>query len=163
MGTDHIGICCRHLDWVAVIEKATGNLVYERREPDWGGPHDFQPLENGNYLVFANRNAQVPRGSKVVEWNPQTDETVWEYWGNPSHTFDSHFISGCQRLWNGNTLICEGLWGRIFEVTPEGEVVWEYISPYKSAEDKGMSTGDQSTVFRAYRYAPASPEIGGRV
>jgi hypothetical protein len=163
IGDDRIGICCRYLDWVGVIDRASGNLVYERHEPDWGGPHDFQAIENGNYLIFANRNAQIPRGSQIVEWDPNTDKTVWEYWGNPSHTFDSHYISGCQRLWNGNTLICEGLWGRFFEVTPDGEIVWEYISPFTGNEDKGMSVGDQSTVFRAYRYAPGSPEIGGRL
>ena len=160
---DRIGICCRYLDWVGVIDKVSGNLIYERHEPDWGGPHDFQPLENGNYLVFANRNAQVPRGSKIIEWDPTTDKTVWEYIGNPSHTFDSHYISGCQRLWNGNTLICEGLWGRIFEVTPSGDIVWEYISPFTSHETAGMSTGDQSAIFRSYRYRANSSEIAGRL
>jgi hypothetical protein len=163
MGDGRVGICCRCLDWVGVIDQASGDLIYERYEPDWGGPHDFQLLENGNYLIFANRNAQVPRGSKIVEWNPANDETVWEYWGNPSHTFDSHFISGAQRLANGNTLICEGLWGRLFEVTSDGEIVWEYISPFTCNETKGMSTGDQSTIFRAYRYAADSSEIGGRL
>ena len=156
-------ICCRYLDWVAVIDKATGKLVYERVEHDWGGPHDFQRLENGNYMAFANRNAQRPRGSKIVEWDPKTDDIVWEYWGNPSHTFDSHYISGCQRLWNGNTLICEGLWGRIFEVTPAGEIVWEYISPYIVKREGGPTSGDQSTIFRAYRYAADGPEIEGRL
>ncbi|MEE8334135.1 MAG: aryl-sulfate sulfotransferase [Alphaproteobacteria bacterium] len=163
IGDDHIGICCRYLDWVGVIDRATGDLTYQRHEPDWGGPHDFQPLDNGNYMVFANRYGQLPRGSKIVEWNPESNETVWEYWGNPTHTFDSHYISGCQRLWNGNTLICEGLWGRIFEVTPDGEIVWEYISPFTSHREKGPTAGDQSTVFRAYRYAADGPELQGRV
>lgn len=163
IGEDRIGICCRYLDWVGVIDRATGELIYQRHEPDWGGPHDFQPLDNGNFLIFANRNGQLPRGSKIVEWNPKTDETVWEYWGNPSHTFDSHYISGCQRLWNGNMLICEGLWGRLFEITPDGEIVWEYISPFTSHREKGPTTGDQSTIFRAYRYAADGPELRGRV
>ncbi len=163
IGEDRIGICCRYLDWIGVIDRATGELTYQRHEPDWGGPHDFQPLDNGNFLIFANRYGQLPRGSKIVEWNPKTDETAWEYWGNPSHTFDSHYISGCQRLWNGNTLICEGLWGRLFEVTPDGEIVWEYISPFTSHREKGPTIGDQSTIFRAYRYAPDGPELRGRV
>lgn len=29
-----------------------------------------------------------------------------------------------------NTLITEGTDGRLFEVTPEHEIIWEYISPY---------------------------------
>ncbi len=163
IGEDRIGICCRYLDWVGVIDRATGDLTYQRHVPDWGGPHDFQPLDNGNFLIFANRYGQAPRGSKIVEWDPRTDQTVWEYWGNPSHTFDSHYISGCQRLWNGNMLICEGLWGRLFEVTPDGEIVWEYISPFTTHREKGPSTGDQSTIFRAYRYQADGPELRGRV
>ena len=43
--------------------------------------------------------------------------------------FHSNIISGARRLPNGNTLITEGFFGRMFQVTPEGEVVWEYINP----------------------------------
>jgi hypothetical protein len=156
-------ICFRQLDVVAVIDRKTGGFAWKRHEPDWGGPHDFQVLPNGNYMVFANRQSLAPRGSKIVEFDPKTNDTVWEYQGNPSHSFDSHFISGCQRLANGNTLICEGLWGRIFEVTKEGDIVWEYISPFTVNRKAGSTTGDQSTIFRAYRYAPDSPQIRGRL
>lgn len=157
-------ICFRHIDLVAIIERATGAFAWERFEYDWGGPHDIQTLPNGNMMVFANRGqSPPPRGSKIVEFEPESGKTVWEYWGNPTHTFDSHYISGCQRLENGNTLICEGLWGRIFEVTPAGEVVWEYINPYTFERKAGPTVGEASTVFRAYRYAPDGPEIRGRL
>jgi hypothetical protein len=156
-------ICFRHIDVVAIIDRGTGKFRWERHEPDWGGPHDFQILPNGNYIVFANRQGQAPRGSKIVEWDPQSGKTVWEYWGNPSHTFDSHYISGCQRLPNGNTLICEGLWGRVFEVTREGDIVWEYVSPFVVRLENGPTKGDTSTIFRAYRYAPDSAQIRGRL
>ena len=33
------------------------------------------------------------------------------YRGRPSYTFFSPHISGAQRLWSENTLICEGQWG----------------------------------------------------
>ncbi len=58
-------------------------------------------------------------------------------------------ISTVQRLWNGNTLINEGASGRIFEVTAEGDVVWDYVNPYfcgPTARDQ------QNAVLRAYRY-----------
>ena len=57
-----------------------------------------------------------------------------------------------QRLPNGNTFINEGLSGRLFEVTPGGDVVWEYVSPYfgpAAAPDKVQS----NMIFRAYRYS----------
>ncbi|MAF50168.1 MAG: aryl-sulfate sulfotransferase [Rhodospirillales bacterium] len=159
----NILVCYRHTDVLAIIDRATGKYSWERHDADWGGPHDAQILENGNMMVFANRGGQRPRGSKIIEFDMKTGDTVWEYKGNPTHTFDSHFISGCQRLWNGNTLICEGLWGRFFEVTEAGELVWEFINPITIRRETGPTVGDVSSVFRAYRYAPDGPEIQGRL
>jgi hypothetical protein len=68
-------------------------------------------------------------------------------------------ISGAQRQPNGNTLICEGLNGRILEVTNLGEIVWDYISPWFIETPQGPN----NSVFRAYRYRIDSPEIGGRL
>jgi hypothetical protein len=39
-------------------------------------------------------------------------------------------MGNAQRLPNGNTLINEACFGRFFEVTPQGETVWEYVNPY---------------------------------
>jgi hypothetical protein len=157
-------ICFRLIDLLAVIDRQSGKITWERQEIDWGGPHDAQELDNGNMMVFANRGLHAgQRGSRVVEFGRNGGETKWEYRGNPTHTFDSPFISGCQRLESGNTLICEGQWGRIFEVTPEGEVVWEYVSPYFADITSVGSEGDVNLIFRAYRYAPDSPEIAGRL
>jgi hypothetical protein len=62
------------------------------------------------------------------------------------YRFYSGYISGAQRLPNGNTLITEGTDGRLIEVTPEHEIVWEYISPYFG------KAGNHNRVYRAYRY-----------
>ena len=53
--------------------------------------------------------------------------------------FYSPFVSSAQRLPNGNTLITEGSDGRIFEVTRNHELVWEYISPYRGS--RGLTRG----------------------
>lgn len=45
-------------------------------------------------------------------------------------TFFTPFEGSVQRLPNGNTLVDEAIWGRFFQVTPAGEVVWEYNSPF---------------------------------
>jgi hypothetical protein len=61
-------------------------------------------------------------------YNPA--KAMWCY-TSPSKTgFFAGHISGAQRLPNGNTLICSGEKGRLFEVTPGGEIVWEYVSPF---------------------------------
>ena len=51
---------------------------------------------------------------------------------------------------NGNTLITEGNFGRIFQVTPEGKVVWEYINPYFPEGPEGEVS---NAVFRATHYS----------
>ena len=70
----------------------------------------------------------------MLEVNPITREIVWQYTaddsGDPVWTFFTSFVGNVQRLPNGNTLINEGMNGRIFQVTPEGEIVWEYVNPY---------------------------------
>jgi hypothetical protein len=56
--------------------------------------------------------------------------------------------------------VCEGIFGRLFEVTPDGTVVWEYVSPYfglgseSLAPAPGSPLGEVNYVFRAYRYGP---------
>jgi hypothetical protein len=157
----------RHNHLVAVIDKATKKLKWDMCDMKlFGHQHDFQQLENGNYLLYANgdhTDVHGPNtGSAILEIDPATKEVVWEYKGQPRHTFYSPHISGCQRLASGNTFICEGIWGRLFEVTPEGEVVWEFINPHTvPADGPGIEGANQ--VFRAYRYAADSPEIAGRL
>jgi hypothetical protein len=87
-----------------------------------------------------------------LEIDPISLKIVWQY--TPieagfvmpldASRFYSPFISSAQRLPNGNTLITEGSDGRIFEVTRNHELVWEYISPYWGKRGLNM-------VYRAYR------------
>jgi hypothetical protein len=95
--------------------------------------------------------------SRVIEFDPVTLKIVWEY--SPAtagylprtenYRFYSGFISSAQRFPNGNTLITEGLNGRIFEVTPEREIVWEYMSPFFHSPNPRFKPVNQ--VYRAYR------------
>jgi hypothetical protein len=112
----------------------------------------------GNLLVFDNGGSSgygytspmavngigghARAGSRVLEINPVTLELVWSY---SAARFFSTNISGAQRLANGNTLVTDGANGRLFEVTKEGAIVWEYINP--------IFAGAQSSnnVYRAYR------------
>ena len=88
--------------------------------------------QNGTYEKLANGR-----------FGPE--KPVWEYTASPDKkAFFSSFISGAQRLPNGNTLITSGPTGRIFEVTKDGVIVWEYIWPYFGANN-------QNSVYRAYR------------
>lgn len=118
------------------------------------GQHDPHMIPEGlpgagNILMFDNQGeAGYPRaerallgGSRVLEINPVTKEIVWEYTGRMSgqsdFSFFSPYISSVQRLPNGNTLIDEGINSRFFQVTPKGEIVWEYMAPYTRKTVKG--------------------------
>jgi hypothetical protein len=61
---------------------------------------------------------------------PDGNQIVWKYREAFPQNFYSDRISNARRLPNGNTLINEGMFGRFFEVTSVGEVVWEYVNPY---------------------------------
>ena len=98
---------------------------------------------------------EAPSFSQILEVDPQTREIVWSYNGVPILAFYSFMVSGCERLPNGNTFIAEGATGRLFEVTPEHETVWEYVSPWVMPSRFGPSPA----VFRAYRIAEDDPRI----
>jgi hypothetical protein len=154
----------RNLNLLVIIDRKTNKIKWEYHNPELGGQHDAQLLDNGNILVFANGfnvPGAMPFGSQVWELDPISKEIVWKYVPKRNClTFWSPHISGCQRLISGNTLICEGGQGCIFETTPEGEVVWEYINPYFIEHPV---FGEFNWVFRAKRYTKNSPEIRSRV
>jgi hypothetical protein len=54
---------------------------------------------------------------------------VWSYTDPEKTDFFAPMISGAQRLPGGNTLICSGYNGTLFEVTPKKEMVWKYVNP----------------------------------
>ncbi len=168
----HCNACCplpngdvmlsfRKISTIMIIDRRSGKPRWEMRDDSWGQQHDCSMLDNGNILFFANgQDTGTQPHSRVIELDPHTRQTVWEYKGNPPWSFFSPHISGAQRLSTGNTLICEGLWGRVFEVTPHGEIVWEFINPFHGPQRSGIMG---NWVFRAYRYAEESEEIRGRL
>ena len=117
--------------------------------------HDPQPLANGNILIFDNGTHRpdhpVPH-SRIIEINPANNEIVWKYQEQNLYYFFSPYISGAQRLPNGNTLICEGNFGRLFEVTSEGQLAWEYVNPHFNVPPDSPNSAPSNSVFRAFRY-----------
>ncbi len=83
----------------------------------------------------------------------------WTY--SAPDSFYSEFISGAERLPNGNTLVCSGVPGRIFEVTTEGRIVWEYWNSYRGERIGGPSQV-RTAVFRANRISKDHPGLAGR-
>lgn len=147
---------------VFMLDRQTGTIVWHFQNDELGGQHDAQMLDNGNILVFANGTyAADLHHSQVWEIDPKTNDVVWRYRANKNPmSFFSPMIGGCQRLPGGNTLICEGAKGCIFEVTPQGDVVWEYVSPYFNNQ---FMFGQINWLFRARHYQPDGPEVRNRI
>jgi len=153
LGEDQVMVSFRHTSTVGIIDKGSGRFVWKLGDDVLSGQHDPSMLSNGNVLVFDNgpfRRDGFPY-SRVVEIDPNTNDIVWEYQDRPRYNFFSPHISGARRLANGNTLITEGAFGRIFQVTPAKEVVWEYINPhFHEGSDGALS----NAVFRSTHYLP---------
>jgi len=95
-----------------------------------------------------------------------SNQIVWMYGSRSGQNFFSHIGSGAQRLPNGNTLICADTEGHIFEVTADGELVWEYINPVTTDGEIVAEMIDappmHNPVFRAFRYSADHPTFKGR-
>jgi hypothetical protein len=170
---NHVIISSRQASLLAIVGR-NGKIVW-RLGPDFSASEELRKIRQiigqhhahfvpkglpgaGNVLVFDNGGSSgygfagpiAPNGvgafaratSRVLEIDPVTLELVWSY---VAPRFFSTNISGAQRLPNGNTLITEGAGGRMFEVTRDGAIVWEYMNPLFAGPRQS------NDVYRAYR------------
>jgi hypothetical protein len=121
-----------HLNAIAVVDPEEEKIVWAHTG-EYRKQHDPKILPNGNLLLFDNHRPWGP--SAVLEFDPRTMAVVWEYRGSKEQPFFSKTCGTSERLPNGNTLISETDFGRAFEVTPDGEIVWEYYNPHRAGED----------------------------
>lgn len=97
-------------------------------------------------------------------------DVSWSYTGTESDPLFAKYISGGQRLPNGNTLICEGTKGRVLEIDQTGTKVWEYVNPVNtlgiSSQGDALTSfpadGYNNWVFRAYKYGADYPAFVGQ-
>jgi hypothetical protein len=121
--------------------------------------------------VDSNGRYRLETGEKYAP-----EKALWSY-AAPNHPdFYSSYISGAQRLPNGNTLICSGANGVVFELTPEGKTVWQYnmpsfelpaprggAAPAGARGARGGGGGNNArALFRAHRYGIDFPGLAGK-
>lgn len=106
-----------------------------REEENW--PFTAIRLENGNTLV------NLTHGNKTVEFDAE-GKVVWRV---DNQDVEGRFADPCggQRLANGNTVICSygqknGKKPKLFEVTPDKKVVWEFFHPAVRAHEVHVLT-----------------------
>jgi hypothetical protein len=127
-------ISFREVSTVALVDKQSQQIVWAQTGP-WVRQHDAQLLPSGNMLLFDNEGDYSGHGiSRVIEFEPATASIVWSYAGSAEAPLESAARSSQRRLANGNTLIVESMAGRVIEVAPDGDIVWEFINPVRGGD-----------------------------
>jgi hypothetical protein len=171
----HLLVSMRNISTIAMIDPASKKVVWAKRGP-WEYQHDAQFLPNGRILImdnlgyFGNRRIQT----RLLEFDPASGGISWSYPNHAPYQFMNPIYGHVQRLPNGNTLSSETFSMNLFEVTPDGKMVWSYKLPakrYPFARGQDMRHGkdwihhpqyllDHPSKFRApavtsqYRFAP---------
>jgi hypothetical protein len=144
-------VSMRNIDMMIIIDKDSKEIVWHYGRNGILKQHSPYMIENGNILFFDNGD-NSRKYSRGVELNPLTRELIWEYGNRPDERFYSEYMGNAQRLPNGNTLITDGSNGRIFEVTPGREMVFEYFTPHKT------NNGFREVIYRAFKVDKAKYE-----
>jgi len=119
-----IVVSLKNISSIVVLDQS-GNIKWfcsgiftEQHDPDFE--------QNGWITVFDNRRGLGGR-SMIRTINPVNNEVKTLYPTNQDQAFYTSLGGKHQKLNNGNRLITETFASRIFEVTPEGETVWEWV------------------------------------
>ncbi|MEC3955172.1 aryl-sulfate sulfotransferase [Nocardia sp. CDC153] len=150
----------RSVSAVILIDRRTGRATTLADRSTVAQQHHVTPVSDSRVLLFDNgtfRTGESVTYSRVLEIDLATGELAWSYQDSPREAFFTPYMGGAQRLANGNTLITEAAFGRIFEVTPDRRICWEYVVPsfteYPDAGTAETFPGVSNAIFRAYRYA----------
>lgn len=147
--------------WIPDGYPGAGNITIFNNGYDrgWSSVEEIVPPvdANGRYVIRSGK----PFGP---------EKPVWHYEAKNREDFFSSEISGAHRLPNGNTLICAGVVGHLFDVTREGETVWQYVNPMvrggilAQGEVPGKDVRGHlwNAVFKVHRYARDYPGLAGR-
>lgn len=123
----NILICLRNANLILILDQDDLSVVWSWGPGELDLPHMPTMLEDGRILLFDNGTF---RGySRLVELDPASGDIVWSWQADPPERFFSKYRGGAQRLPNGNTLVCESEKGHVFELAPDGKIVWEFWNP----------------------------------
>ena len=124
---------------LVILDRDTRDIVWSWGPEEVVGVHTARMTPEGTIVLFDNGHEMTRPWSRVVEIDPPSGEIVWEFDGGEDRRFFSQSMGSAQRLVNGNTLVGVSSRGRAFEVTPEGEVVWEWQHPsYEPGKTRGV-------------------------
>lgn len=127
------------MDEITKIDSQTGDVVWRfggrqnqflfenDSRGGFQGQHSVRVLDTGHLLLFDNQRHGTPPRSRAVEYSldvrTKVARVVWEYAPDPA--IASPIMGSVQRLAGGNTVVGFGAAGRVVEVTPTGQPIWE--------------------------------------
>jgi hypothetical protein len=168
---DQTLFCPHDAHWINKGLTGEGNVLVFNNGPNRPGGERFSSVEELALPVDKEGSYQRQENGTFAAPRP-----VWTYTAPNKTDFYSQNIGGAQRLPNGNTLICSGANGRLFEVTAKGETVWQYTvtgggggrGGARGARGRGGIGGmpgfggGGAMTFRAYRYGADDPALRGK-
>jgi hypothetical protein len=152
-GRGDVLLCMRELDTIAVVDLDGAEVRWCWGPGVLSGPHQPSMLPEGRVLVYDN-GVDAER-TRLVVVDPGTREVVWSWSADPPRSFFCPLAGGCERLPNGNILVTNSTGGRAFELTMDGQVVWQTTL---SVEVYGADRGRVSI----YRMSAVEPEVVAR-
>jgi hypothetical protein len=119
-------VSMRNINTLAVFDLTRRSVVWGARGP-WRQQHYARFLPNGRILLFDNLGLGRIGSSRILEYDPQrSDRLLLRFEGTTEHPFFTRWMGMQQTLPNGNLLVTEAGSARLIEVTPQGDLVWEY-------------------------------------
>lgn len=143
----------RDLDLVMVLDPESERVKWHERGA-FIAQHDPDFMGDGWVGVFDNNvdgtdRGSVLGGSRIVALQPHTDSSRVLFPTSRSEPFYTDLRGKWQRLENGNLLLTEAAAGRVVEVGPGGETLWEWVAePYDESAVPWVSEGTR------YRLTP---------
>lgn len=123
-------VSLREIDTVAILDPAGREVLWAQRGP-FRRQHEPSLLPDGRLMLFDNLGG-AGGGSRVVAVDPATGEIETLFAGFPGRRFASAQAGVARRLANGNLLVVSSEQGVAWEVTPGGEIAWEFKSPHRA-------------------------------
>lgn len=122
----------REMNMIAIMDPDDGRLKWHHQGP-FVRQHDPDIAEDGMIEIFNNRSKLMSKAidtSQIVRFDPTSGKTDILFPKGEDDKFYTNIMGAHQKLANGNRLITESRQGRVFEVTEQGRIVWDYRLPY---------------------------------
>ncbi len=149
-------ISLRNPSTLIVVDLETEKVVWAKRG-DWHHQHDAGFTADGGLVLFDNQGPVLgsnKKGSRMLHLDADSAQPVLSYDGLSegqqagAWPLYSDIKSAAQFLPNGNILITEAMQARLLEVTPTGQIAWEYINPVRHEAQPSYA----ATLQQGFRY-----------